>query len=110
MPGRSNKLHATITREDILTSREAVTIQQAADYLGVSHSRRWGRRVNRQHAATASASVADRVLVVQVSRPTWSAARAPPHNEIDKPHARRAQAAGPSPARNGRPDPARAIK
>ncbi len=37
MPGRSNKLHATVTREDILTNRQAVTIQQAAGYLGVSH-------------------------------------------------------------------------
>ena len=33
MPGKSNKL----TRHDILTQREAVTILQAADHLGVSH-------------------------------------------------------------------------
>ena len=37
MPGRSNKLHANLTRQDVLTQREAVTIQQAADHLGVSH-------------------------------------------------------------------------
>jgi excisionase family DNA binding protein len=35
--GRSNETHATLTREQILTQREAVTIQQAADHLGVSH-------------------------------------------------------------------------
>ncbi len=31
------KLHATVTREDILTKRQAVDITNAAAYLGVSH-------------------------------------------------------------------------
>ena len=37
MRGKSNKLHATVTRKDIVGESEAVTITQAADYLGVCH-------------------------------------------------------------------------
>lgn len=37
MSGRSNKLHAALTRQDIVRESEAVTIIEAANYLGVSH-------------------------------------------------------------------------
>jgi excisionase family DNA binding protein len=37
VPGRSNKLHGTLTRQDIIGESEAVTITEAARYLGVSH-------------------------------------------------------------------------
>ena len=52
MPGRSNKIHHgdTLTREQVLTQREAVTIQQAADHLGVSH--KTVRRMIRRRQAT----------------------------------------------------------
>jgi excisionase family DNA binding protein len=37
VPGRSNKLHATLTRQDIVGKSEAVSITEAARYLAVSH-------------------------------------------------------------------------
>jgi excisionase family DNA binding protein len=37
VPGRSNKLHASITRDDIISRRDVVSIAEAAGYLGVSH-------------------------------------------------------------------------